>query len=547
MQNFIQKIENCTMTFGSGTILFLGFVFIRTFLENYANSLNFYRLSSFIDTFFHYPAFFSIILLVSLIILKTTTKEEISKLAKIVVSFSFILIVPPIIDLIVNQGGQIPYIFISGDSIQLFKSFITYFGGGAVGIGIKTEVFLVLIGLGFYIFYKTKNSGRSILGMFLLYSTIFILLASPAFIFSLQNKITNNKQDANLNTIVDFYYRQEPLNATTANRTFIVDNNNFFPPLVQKVQNQYSTTLSIIFLIIQSILFFGCLFLYSSKKFWLVLKNFRYLRIAHYFLLTSVGIYLGSGNLYRNPINSLFDFTSFFALFLGIFFAWLFAVWENDEVDVEIDKISNKNRPLVETETSFSKTEWKILKYLFLFYALSFSFLSGFYSFVFILLFIFVYHIYSTPPLRLKRFIGISSFLIAVNALLVVWMGFFISAGTETLNIFPTKYILGILLIFLLVENVKNIKDIEGDKKEGIKTLPVIFGEKKSKLIMGICLFLATLMVPFIFYFNLYTFLLAIFFGIILFFLTNRKNFEEKYLFITYFIFTIIFFGFFIF
>jgi 4-hydroxybenzoate polyprenyltransferase len=126
-------------------------------------------------------------------------------------------------------------------------------------------------------------------------------------------------------------------------------------------------------------------------------------------------------------------------------------------------------------------------------------------------------------------------------------MGFFISAGTETLNIFPTKYILGILLIFLLVENVKNIKDIEGDKKEGIKTLPVIFGEKKSKLIMGICLFLATLMVPFIFYFNLYTFLLAIFFGIILFFLTNRKNFEEKYLFITYFIFTIIFFGFFIF
>ncbi len=121
-------------------------------------------------------------------------------------------------------------------------------------------------------------------------------------------------------------------------------------------------------------------------------------------------------------------------------------------------------------------------------------------------------------------------------------MGFFMTAGTERLNAFPLKYSFGILVIFFLVENVKNIKDIEGDKKEGVRTIPVIFGEKKGKLIIGFCLFLASLLIPFIFYFNLYTFLLAIFFGLILFFLTNRKNFQEKYIFLTYFIYVIIFF-----
>jgi 4-hydroxybenzoate polyprenyltransferase len=368
------------------------------------------------------------------------------------------------------------------------------------------------------------------------------MLASPALIFSLQNYFTNEYKLVNTNSIVDFYYHQEPLKATTDTRTFILDNNNFSSPLVQKIQNQYSITLSIIFLFVQVILFFGCLFLYSSKKFFLVVKNFRYLRIIYYYLMASVGIYFGINVLGKNPIGSLFDLVSFISLFLALLFAWLFAVWENDEVDIEIDKITNQERPLTKTEMPISLLEWKNLKYIFLIYSVCFAFLSGFYSLIFIILFIFIFHIYSTPPLRLKGVLGISSLLIAINALLAVWMGFFMTAGTENLSAFPVKYIFGILGLVFLIENTKNIKDIEGDRKEGIKTLPVIFGEKKGKLIVGCCLFLASLLVPFIFYLNLNTFLLAIFFGVIFFLLTNRKNFQEKYLFLTYFIYIITFF-----
>ena len=543
INNFIDKVENTKLSFWGGVFLLYGIMFIRTFLENYSNSNNLYHMSSVIDIFFHYPSFFLIIALSSFIIARILTKEKIEKIAKVVILCSFILIVPPIIDLIIHKGSSVPYNFITGSYSELFKFFITYIYNGTAGI--RTEIIIALLGLGVYVFHKTKEVKRAVLGMFFLYLTIFLIGSAPVLILNIQNTFTKQYQTVNKNAVTDFYFNKEPLKSITSNRTFVVDtvtDNTFYSPPQQKILNQYSTILSIVFLLIIIILFGWCLFLYSSKKFFSVLKNFRYLRIIHYFLMLSIGIYLGIGILGKNPIGSLFDLLSFVSLFLALLFAWLFTVWENDEIDIETDKISNQNRPLAQTEPVFSNEEWKNLKYIFLIFSISFAFLGGLYSFIFILLSIFIAHIYSVPPLRLKRFFGISSLLIGLEALLVTWMGFFMTAGTERLNAFPLKYSFGILVIFFLVENVKNIKDIEGDKKEGVRTIPVIFGEKKGKLIIGFCLFLASLLIPFIFYFNLYTFLLAIFFGLILFFLTNRKNFQEKYIFLTYFIYVIIFF-----
>lgn len=545
IKNFIEKIENIQISFWRGAFLLYGIIFIRTFLENYANSLNLHHMSSIGDTFFHYPLFFLTIFLASFIIARILTKEKITKIAKFVVLCSFGLITPPIIDLIINKGSQIPYIFITGSYGELWKSFLTYFGGGALGNGIKIELACALVGFGFYIFYKTKNSGKVLIGIILLYTTFFVMLSSPALVFSLQNKITHQYEIMNSKNIVDFYYHKDPLNTVTGNRTFVVDSvadKNFYSPLEQKNLNQYSMTLAIIFLLIDAFLFFWCLFLYSSQKFFAVLKNFRYLRIIHGLILISLGIYLGTNILGKNPIGSLFDLTSFISLFSAFFFAWLFSVWENDELDTEIDKISNQNRPLAEKGSQISLEEWKNLKYIFLAFSLGFAFLAGLYSFIFIMLFLFMYHIYSSSPFRFKRFPGISSLLIAIVFLLLVWMGFFMTAGTENLSAFPAKYIFGILGIFFLVENAKNIKDIEGDKKEGIKTLPVLLGEKWGKLVSGFGLFLGAVLVPFVFYLNVYTFFAGIFFGLILFSLTIRRNYTEKYSFLVYFAYVIIFF-----
>lgn len=544
LKTIIEKIENSQMSFWQGILLIYIASFFRGFLESFTNSDNQNRLMGVIDTFFHYPLWFAGLFLFVFILLKILIREKIEKISRLGAVFSFIIILAPVLDLIIHKGQQVRYAFIVGSFSDLVKSFFTFLGsidGGALGatIGIKIEILMALIFAGYYIFYKTKKISRSTTGVVFIYLLIFLFAVLPIIIFGIHNLAIGNEQPITYRAINDFYYQQEPASAFGFNKTFILDRNNFESPKIQNIKNQYSITVSIILLLIDVLLLGWWFFLYDKKKFFSMIKNFRYLRLIHYLLMIVVGIFFGIMFAGRNPIESLFDFLSFVSLFLSFLFAAFFCIWENDEIDVEIDKISNQGRPLVKKD--FLITEWRDTKYLFLFLAFNFAFLTGLYTLIFISLFLTIYHIYSAPPLKLKRFLGISSFLIAVNALIAVWMGFFMSAGTENFKAFPLKYIFGILIIFFLAENVKNLKDIEGDKKNGVKTLPVILGEEKGKLVIGGLCFLSALLVPFVFYMSTYTFFTAVVFGTVLFFLVTKKKFQEKYIFITYFIFTAVF------
>lgn len=540
IKNWIQKIENIPITFWQAIFLIYIAVLFRIFLEGYANPENLNHLGGIIDTFFHYPFWFFGVFLSVFILLRILTKEKIDKISKLGAIFSFAIIISPIFDLIAGKNLPHPYAFITGTLNEIIHCFLTFLGGSlGIGIGIRIELFLGVLFLGYYVFYKTKSLWRSLTAAFLLYVVVFAFGMLPTLLLETQNVILGNPLELTRRLVPTFYYIQEPADTITDYRTFILDRNTFESLKTQNIKNQYSITISISLLIINVLLLVWWTFLYSAKKLLAALKNFRYLRFIHYYLMIALGIYLGISFAERIPLGSLFDFLSLLSLFFAFLFAGLFCIWENDEIDINIDKISNPSRPLIKDE--FSMEEWRALKYLFLFLSLAFAFLTGLYVFIFILMFIAIYHIYSAPPLRLKRFLGISSFLIAANSLLAVFMGFFLSSGTENLTVFPQKYIWGILAIVFLGENVKNLKDTEGDKREGIKTLPVVLGEKTGKLIIGIFVFLATLLVPFIFFANIYAFFTAAFFGLILFSLVNRKNFEEKYIFITYFVFAAVF------
>lgn len=543
-KNLIEKIENSPISFWQ--IIFLIYLasFLRGFLEVFVNSDNQYHLIGIIDTFFHYPLWYFGVILFIFILLKILTKEKIEKISRLGAIFSFLIIIGPIIDFIINQTNSVRYTFIISSPSGLLQSFLTFFGEvemGTLGVslGLKIEILLVLISIGYYIFLKTKKLIKVTIGIFLSYVIIFSFFILPVFIFEAQNIISGDNQLINHKNINHFYCNDEIDDTITNHRTFILDRNNFESPKIQNIKNQYSITISLSLLIINIFLLVWWFYLYSKRKFIATIKNFRYLRIIHYYLLIVFGTVLGFMFVERWPIGSTFDLLSFVAVFLSLLFAWLFSVWENDEADIEIDKISNPGRPLAKGE--FLIEEWRALKYLFLFLSLAFAFLTGLYAFIFILMFIAVYHIYSAPPFRLKKFPGISSLLIAINALLAVWLGFFITAGTEKFNVFPLKYSFAILIVFFLAENVKNLKDIEGDRKNGIKTLPVILGEKLGKLIIGILIFLASLLVPTVFLLNIYTFFTAIFFGSVLFLLTNKKEFKEKYIYLVYYLFAIVF------
>ena len=93
-------------------------------------------------------------------------------------------------------------------------------------------------------------------------------------------------------------------------------------------------------------------------------------------------------------------------------------------------------------------------------------------------------------------------------------------------NVIPVSYIALILAGLTLGENVKDIKDIEGDRRAGGYTIPVIFGEKNGKRIVGGMAVAAFLLVPLVL--KLEAMLIpSILAGAGVYLLVNRRRYSE--------------------
>jgi 4-hydroxybenzoate polyprenyltransferase len=114
--------------------------------------------------------------------------------------------------------------------------------------------------------------------------------------------------------------------------------------------------------------------------------------------------------------------------------------------------------------------------------------------------------------------------------------GFLIFSQDQTLIQFPRKMILLILLVFTLAVNFKDIKDIEGDKKDGIWTILTILGEKRGKIVVAGLVLLSYLIVPYILDIPRLI-IFSVICGAASFWIINRKKMNEKLFFLIYFVF----------
>lgn len=163
----------------------------------------------------------------------------------------------------------------------------------------------------------------------------------------------------------------------------------------------------------------------------------------------------------------------------------------NDITDIEIDKINRPDRPL--PSGKIKSNEAYILYFFFTAIAVGCAFLLDSIASIIVLFSILLLIIYSKI---LKRIPILGNFTIALLAGLV-----FIFGGVVVHNpaaaIIPAVFA---FLINLIREIVKDMEDVDGDKKVGIKTFPIAFGYQKSKyliLILSFILILFTLY-PFI-------------------------------------------------
>ncbi|MEI8174619.1 MAG: UbiA family prenyltransferase [bacterium] len=485
MEKLRTYAQSLPITFESWIISFAGIILIRIFFEQFSsfNPKRFVIIDA--PTIIHYGVYYIVTTVGLMIILMFFAKTSLKEVSAICILGSFVIWVAPIVDLISSGAGGhlMSYLFVPWQ--ELLSRFITFFGGhitSGVTLGMQIETMLGIIFCYIYTYTVTKNVLRSVGAGITFFCFLFFTISMPSFV-----ALFLPQQGAVITSIAQSITSSHIIQ-NNIHPNFTATNLALFDLAFNKLMTGVNTILAII---ISGLLFF----IGARKKFMALLKNSRPERIFHFFLLFIFGISLAHPNW---PIN-LIDIQTYILAFVAFIFAWMFSVCQNDIYDETIDAISNKDRPFI--SKYLSKDDLQIASKIFLLFTFLSAYASNHYTIFFVSLFLFVYYIYSNPPLRLKRFVLLNSFLVSLACLAVIMAGFFIINNDKTIIAFPPILVLAIIIFFTAVSNIRDIKDIEGDRADGIKTIPVLLGAEKSKKIIAgiICFFF--LLIPW--YFNI--------------------------------------------
>jgi len=507
------------MTFYGWWCAVIGISLVRTFLENIGSRAPEDIGTTSSSTLIHYALFYIVTLPTLAIIVHIFSGRSILQVIRFALFGFLIVLTPPLIDLVLSGGSgyRIAYLFVPFS--ELLPNFITLFGAHTLpGItpGIRIEVVIILFIIFFYVRAVRGGLIAPFIATFTTYGALFFLFSLPTLLgmTDLFSWFITFKES--------FLYRSHFA-------PFIS-----FQGLRYIVEMYYSVALTqILYLYGVGILIFFAL-LWNAQKLRALLSNARWERITLYLIMVCVGmgiaVHTGAG---ARTFGSLYDYTTLCILAFSFFFAWMFAVGTNDIVDQHSDAISNTNRPLVTGTLTRSDIEHSNL--ICLGAALLGGYLVGHYAFFFIIAFTAIYYVYSIPPLQLKRFVGINSFLISLAMLSAVLAGFYTLSGRGDLGAFPREWIFLIIGIYTLLANVKDIKDIDGDRAVSVYTIPVLLGDVWGKRIIALLSSLALALVPILLQQPiLFTPWLP--FSLLAYYFITRKPFREKPLFFLYFL-----------
>lgn len=181
----------------------------------------------------------------------------------------------------------------------------------------------------------------------------------------------------------------------------------------------------------------------------------------------------------------------------------------NDVFDYRIDAINKPNRPIPSGRISL-----KIAKY----YALSLflvsiliSFLIGYlvnsiWPIIIVVCATILMYIYAST---LKAMALIGNITVAsLTGFCFIFAGTIIACDTNYWFILLISVYLGLFATFMTLarEIVKDMEDIEGDKLDGAKTFPILYGKKIPSIVSIVLIVVTTIMCPILYIYNIFNF-----------------------------------------
>ena len=518
MYKLIKKLitftENQPLNFIGWVISFFTLLGLNLFFQFITYGFNNISFEYFIGEIIQ-PYYF-ILYLGVVIFLYLVTREKIKKISSFVLWGFWSIIFWPIIDkLILKEGFHLSFYIYDG-VFGVFQKLITFFGPiTPVGIlyGTRIETIFIILLVGFYIYYKTGSFLRTFLGGLGVYVIFYVSVALPSIlVFMVTIFSGDNVMEVTKLEVVKFF--------NTPFSYFGIKERGFEVTFFYKISLLYN------------FIFIGLLvwlqYLWDKKILNSLFKNIRLPQMIFNLGLLLGGILIGLYYIPNNLTTDIFSWLVLMNLLLSVLFVWLFSVVINDIEDYEIDKISNKNRPLV--IKTISRKIYLNYGLIFLFLSLLLSITVSSIIFLIILLYSLLTAIYSKYPFKLKRIPWIAGGVSALASLLFFLIGYILITGDQMVESFPWVIVLFLFISYALVLPIKDLKDIKSDKDNDILTIANLLGEKKARVYFGVVIFLLYIFSSFIFL-SENLFLLAVFFGSTSYWIVNNnKNKRNKLL-----------------
>ncbi|MFH1398261.1 MAG: UbiA family prenyltransferase [Candidatus Omnitrophota bacterium] len=510
-RRFIWACEESNVSFGLWLGAALSIIFVRDNLESLVIRHSFSSINSF--HLLHVPVFFITLLLSIIILLCFITKEDIVKISKVSLIFFAVIIFPAAVDYLISilTKTSLSYGYVQTNISQAFINFFNpFFNIPEITYGLRLEVFIVSIFSFSYVFLKRNNLPLSLLAGFLVFFLCFGYGSLPGIIVSGFIKFV---------TFLFYIFH-----SITAGKT-----------ISAVIDERVVVILELIFCVFVILTWF---WLYNSRKCLALIKNFRYARVLHYFIMAMIGLVLYFAEIKETNVLAV---VRVIALFFGLFFACQFSAVLNDIIDIDCDRLSNNSRPLI--TGALTKEEYSKVGVVYLALSLLFSFWVSDTCFMINLFFIVIYFLYSALPFKLKRNFISGSLILGLQALLAVLLGQFSFKGPGAAVSFSPQIAWLVFLVFCLSSNIKDLKDSEGDRHSDVYSLPVIFGEKKSRKIIGFFVFISYVLVPVFlnkFFYDFRIAVLSFLFGLINYQYIKKQDSQERLVFIMYFVYVLI-------
>ncbi|OGI35460.1 MAG: hypothetical protein A2259_02430 [Candidatus Moranbacteria bacterium RIFOXYA2_FULL_43_15] len=473
---FVEKITEKEVGLNQCVLVFLSVLAIRNFIEQFIALTSPVTPEESAIELSHNLFFFSLAYLLIWMFISLVLKIKPQKLAYLITWSFLLMLLPPIIDM-TRTGGEIYWSFyLLGGPKDLAGYFVSIFGNlpsGIVYFGTKIT-FLLAIGLiSAFVFLKTKNWTKTVLSGIGTYLILFFMGAFPSILFFIYSLFSGKLA---ISSIQGFHIAQ-----------FFGASGKLWGINFESLKYAFAWKLGIIYFPFLILLLTALFFLISREKLLATLRNYRYPQVVYHSGLFLAGLGLGILAYPGNFELTLFSVAAVLTLLISVWLAWFASVVVNDIYDFEIDAISNPERPL--QKGVFEPKEYTELGITCFLLSLLGGLTLGFPFAVLLLVYQILAWFYSAPPFRLKKFPLLATFTSALALLMIFFLGYILAADGQDIHSLSWRITLLLLIAYTISLPIKDFKDIKGDKADGIWTIPVIFGEKKGRLIVAINIF----------------------------------------------------------